>query len=569
MRIVKWIKIKATKKLSLTFFLTLQLLLSRVEKTYSQNSFEYELHNLYSDAYFYNVKIFENNIVIGSDRGIYMLNNLGEISLIDSLQKGYVYIEQNSLKCLPHAKLGMESTQYNDLLPLQNRSQSNSGEAMNNIIAVVSMGKLFVYKTKWIKKLTPASIRSISKNYIGTYDGIYYKNKLLPYPTYTNGYIREFEKETFICYDGLTRFSNNEMKIIDTDDQWKKAVGNYKIREVRDIQKINDTLYLLFCLNGILETNLNGKSRWIFKNNNDSEIRFVSNKKTIKKNTSEVIFVNNRKAYNYNINNKKLVEILEIENKLGEIRDISFNNLGKIYMVTSEKLLMLEKQLDNSYKTVILDSNLVNNHNIIRLNENFIITSNSGISYFNTKINKISKYVIKDEFNDKAIYKDLDSIHLGTTNGYYSFNIPDLEKIINSINPIVKDKAEPYTYNYKTSLIVTLVLLIISFLSNITLILLIKYKYKNHIALNQKQLSKEKIVNYIDLNLSKVTVTSVMEHFNVKFNDINKELKTIRIGQLIRERRISTIKNMRKKMINEESISIATGFSISYLKKIK
>ena len=86
---------------------------------------------------------------------------------------------------------------------------------------------------------------------------------------------------------------------------------------------------------------------------------------------------------------------------------------------------------------------------------------------------------------------------------------------------------------------------------------------------NVNQLSKKKIVDYIDLNLSTVTVISVTEYFNTNFNAINNELKTIKIGELIRERRILVVRNMREKRINEETISIATGFSISYLKKIK
>ena len=81
--------------------------------------------------------------------------------------------------------------------------------------------------------------------------------------------------------------------------------------------------------------------------------------------------------------------------------------------------------------------------------------------------------------------------------------------------------------------------------------------------------SKEKIIEYIDSNLSKVTVTLISEHFKSNFNLINNELQDIKIGELIRQRRIMTVRAMRKKLFNEESISIKTGFSISYLKKIK
>jgi hypothetical protein len=137
-----------------------------------------------------------------------------------------------------------------------------------------------------------------------------------------------------------------------------------------------------------------------------------------------------------------------------------------------------------------------------------------------------------------------------------------LDSLTNSSIPIETEKVEPSVNDYKTPFIITSLLLF-------ALLFFTVYQLRNHKEIKINQLSKKKIVDYIDLNLSKVTVILVAEHFNTNFNGINNELKTIKIGELIRERRILAVRNMREKRINEEAISIATGFSISYLKKLK
>ena len=316
-------------------------------------------------------------------------------------------------------------------------------------------------------------------------------------------------------------------------------------------------------MSGILETNLKGKSRWIHKNTNEGEPKFISIQRVNNSDKpQEIIFIQNRKIYNYNLINQKVVEVFEIDNELGPIRDIAYSDLGKIYLVTLDKLLILKKNVTKGYSAEIIDSNLVDNHHLIWLKDKLLITSNAGMSVFNTRNNILSKFVIKDEFNDKAFYQNNDSIFLGTPSGYYSFSNSYLDSLTNSSIPIETEKVEPIAGDYKTPFIITSLLLF-------ALIFFTVYQFRNHKELKVNQLSKKKIVDYIDLNLSTVTVISVTEYFNTNFNAINNELKTIKIGELIRERRILVVRNMREKRINEETISIATGFSISYLKKIK
>jgi len=66
-----------------------------------------------------------------------------------------------------------------------------------------------------------------------------------------------------------------------------------------------------------------------------------------------------------------------------------------------------------------------------------------------------------------------------------------------------------------------------------------------------------------------VSIESICLEFNVNQNEIYKILRNEKKpGELIRGERIKVVREMRKKKKSEEEISSATGFSISYLKKI-
>ena len=84
-----------------------------------------------------------------------------------------------------------------------------------NLLFLFSKGKLIVYHLSHYQFEAIGSTRSFSDNFIGTYNGIFLKNKKLKNPIYTSGYIREYDSETFICYDGLYRINKKDSVITD------------------------------------------------------------------------------------------------------------------------------------------------------------------------------------------------------------------------------------------------------------------------------------------------------------------------------------------------------------------
>ena len=69
---------------------------------------------------------------------------------------------------------------------------------------------LIVYKNNPYNFSPYASVRSISENCVGTYNGVFIDTLKLKKTRYTDGQIREFDSVIFICYNGLTEFKNNE-----------------------------------------------------------------------------------------------------------------------------------------------------------------------------------------------------------------------------------------------------------------------------------------------------------------------------------------------------------------------
>ena len=80
--------------------------------------------------------------------------------------------------------------------------------------------------------------------------------------------------------------------------------------------------------------------------------------------------------------------------------------------------------------------------------------------------------------------------------------------------------------------------------------------------------TNDKIESFIRLNIQNVSVELICETFDLPVNALYKALGNVKPGEIIRKERLKIVKRMRKERASEEEIAKATGFSISYLKKI-
>ena len=105
---------------------------------------------------------------------------------------------------------------------------------------VISRGKLLVYKNKLYSFAPYESVRSITKNYVGSYNGIFQMDKKLTYPPDTNGQIKEYDDITFVCYDGLFAIRGNEQEIL-----YDAPAGNRKYGAIENIFKLQNNNYVI------------------------------------------------------------------------------------------------------------------------------------------------------------------------------------------------------------------------------------------------------------------------------------------------------------------------------------
>lgn len=521
----------------------------------------YQLKSVSSHFYYYNFCQKGEELFIGSDHGILKFINPSQIITKEAAQKGYVYLENEELVARSTYISGTATPQYSSLLPQGFKNYAVTGIPFNNYILVISKGQLFVYKRGAKTYSDSLSVRSISKNFIGTYNGVFYKGQKTPFK-YTNGYIREFGDESIICYDGLYRLLPN--KVIYYDDINGPLFSNLNLGFARDVYKIDTQHYLLFTTTGLFISNLNNYAKKIFAVKTASEPRFIT---TMDRGGIPiyVFFSQNNIIYKYTIASGKLNTVLEIDPDLGEIEDCNFDpyDMGKIFIITKEKLLQANASIENKYSIEILEDHLDSNHHLVKFNDSFLIPSNSGLSIYNLTTKTLARNIIRDEFNKRAVYVSDGIAYLGTIHGYYKLSQAE----INRLTAIASDEKEiavqdatnqEYTI-YLLGLICIILLVSCGFL----------YKKSTQKTATENGISETEIIQYIEENIATVTIQNICEKFELNSLQLNDVLKSDKPGQLIRKKRMEIVTKMRKQKKDIETIAIASGFSVSYLKKIK
>lgn len=522
---------------------------------------DFQLKSVSSHFYYYNFCQKGEELFIGSDHGILKFVNPSQITVRKPNQKGYIYLENEEIIARSTYISGTATPQFSALLPQGFKNYAVTGTPFRNYILVISRGQLFVYKKGARTYSDSLSVRSISKNFLGTYNGIFYKGQKTPFK-YTNGYIREFSGENFICYDGLYRLLPN--KAIYYDNMNGPQFSNLNLGFARDIYRINPQRYLIFTTTGLFISNLNNYAKKILTVKTGNEPRFI--------NTMDragipihVFFSQNNILYQYTIASGKLDEVLHLDDSLGEIEDCYFDpyETGKMFIITKEKLLQANASIKNKYSIQIVEENLDSNHHLVKFNDNLLIPSNSGLSVYNLTTRTLARNIIRDEFNKRAVYVDNGIVYLGTIHGYYKLNQAE----INRLTAIASDEKEiavqdatdqEYTI-YLLGLICLILVICCWFLYN-------KSRQK---ATSGSTISESEITTFIEENIATVTIHNICEKFEINSLQLNDILKSDKPGQLIRKKRMEIVTKMRKQKKDIETIAKASGFSVSYLKKIK
>ena len=529
-------------------FLLISFLSLCIEVNFAQN--KYTLISMYDDKNYYSVVDDGENIYLGTDKGIYKIDQSNNIILFDNLTIGSI---NSSLK---KKELNIKFLNPPPFVPLQEEYLNCISDLLirDKDLFIISRGKLFVFRELWYNFTPFESVRSITKNYIGSYSGIFKGNDLVNYPTYTNGQIKEFDEVTFICYDGLVEIINDQVNFIYDYNLDDKKLGRFS-----NIFKLSESQFIVISSKGIFLYNTKNDGFKLIYDSNNSPV--IPTRK-IFRNGYEFREFGFSFAYKNSINlmNLETFEVSKLTfDKLGE-NIIDIVNKGSHYYLISEQKKLYKLSVDfsnpsDSERNQIVE--VINLHQLKHTIEMFdgyiVLTGNNGLSIYDTYNEKLYERVLVEEFNKGSVYLDDKSLKIGGLYGVYSFENFDLnfKKILQSM----PTKSMPINY------------WMILFFMSLVLIGILIYLYIS--SRTQKGLAKENLIDeikdYINKNISVITINAISENFNLDYNQLYQLSNDFKPGKYITEQRQKIATQLIKKDKHLKEIAEKTGYSQSYL----
>ena len=512
--------------------------------TTSNNNFV--IKKIHDDKVFYNFVTYENELYVSSNKGIFKINSVGDLALFNKSIVGPInsIIQKNN-----NFKIKFIKTP--ELYPeIYSNSVTDFAYIEDNLL-IIARGKLLIYNNLLYSFNPIGSVRSISQNAVGTYEGVYINGNKLNKITYTDGQIKEFDNLVFVCYNGLLSYKNNEENLLYNNDNSIRTKGEYGI--ISEIYSINNSNYLVISDNGIY--------RYNYKLNTFQLIYSIQNKIIPIRNKiesrindrAEFHFVDNKKYISLNVNSNN-IEIIDnnIEYEINDILESDING-NDFYAISKNNLLHLKRTTEG---LVLINKFSVKSgaHTISDYNNLVFLSGNNGLSIFDKTKEKIIENYIVDEFNKNAVYKNKNTISFGSIHGVYKIdNISDLEREL-----IFRDFKISETFRYFEVVLLFFIIIIL---------ILFRKKYKKINITDEQMITN--IKRFINKNLNNATLKMLESEFQLDYNEMNNLSKEFKPAKFIKERRIDLTKKM---ILNDKSISEIsnkTGYSETYLVKNK
>ncbi len=532
-----------SKNIFLSFLISLFSQLNIAQSNYS-------LISMYDDKNYYSVVNNGENIFFGTDKGIYKIDELNNIILYDSKIIGSI---NSSLK---KKELKIKFLNPPPLVPLQDEYLNSISDLLINDkdLFIISRGKLFVFRELWYNFTPYESVRSITKNYIGSYNGIFKGNDLINYPTYTSGQIKEFEGVTFICYDGLVEIINDQVNFI-----YDYNIDNKKFGRFSNIFKLSKTQFIVISNKGIYLYNTKND---IFQLIYDSDNSPVIPTRKIFRDGYEF------REFGFSFANKNEINFMNLETF--EVSKVTFDQLSEniidivnkgshYYLISEQKKLYklsinFNSPTDSERNQIIEVITLQHPKHTIEMFDGYIVlTGNNGLSIYDTYNEKLYERVLIEEFNKGSVYLDDKSLKIGGLYGVYSFENFDLnfQKILQSM------PAKSMPINYWMILFFMSLMMI-----GILTFLYISSRIEKGSA---KEYLVDEIKDYINKNISIITINSIAEKFNLDYNQLYQLNNDFKPGKYITEQRQKIAAQLIKKNKHLKEIAEETGYSQSYL----
>ena len=511
---------------------------------FAQGALDYNYQLVYVDheKIYYSIIQNDGDLYFGTNKGVYVIDDNLKLVEHDQSIKGPININLGSDDIKIKFKNAPES------LPLGEFSNTiTSIQSFQNYVYVVSRGALFVFKNKSYSFKPFESVRSITKNYIGSYGGVFFKDEMLSYPPYTNGQIKEYDDITFICYDGLFAIDGNEKKIL-----YDAPAGNRKYGALKNIFKLQDNSYIVVSDIGLYRYHHNdNRFELIYESGGAPIVPVRLNFQNGYEFKPGFWFGQNNTLYKINLSTYETSTIYTFDNKIVDIvreKDI-------IYAITNDQRitsLYSDNHRTFAVNTVKLESQP---HTIKFVDDYLFLSGDDGLSIYDIFGDRLHNLIVRDEFNRGAIFKKDNVISIGSIHGVYQFENIDL--VVDTIS------GESYVLNEGQQDNNSLFIAVAILLGFIGLIIVLKQKRKSYN--NQEMVTA--IKRYIDSNLQKVDVVSISEKFKIDNNLLYHLDHDFRPGEYIKNRRKEKAIELIAKGSSIEKVAKATGYSVSYLKR--
>ena len=516
----------------------------------------YTIDKLYEGKIFYNFVLYEDELYVSSNSGIYKIDSSNNNSLL-IYNKDVIGPVKSDFSKNENYKVQFDIPEVN-IQPSTLLNAITDYAFHNSRLFIIRRGKLVSFKTLNYSYTPYESVRSITKNAVGSYNGIFINGKKLKKLKYTDGQIKEFDNITFVCYKGLLSYENNKETIIyrGNDRRNEKKYGN-----IYDIFLINHPNYLIISSKGLYNFNSEKNTFDLIYSSKKYiiPVRNETNSNTIP-NNGVFSFVDNNELISINVNTG---DIKNVANWLEDnIIDILCSDTKKIegktiYSISKNKYLLEQKLTSDGFELVEKTPIKLTAHTIADYGELIFLSGNNGLSIYNKIKKKIYDGYILDEFNKNAVYKGENEISFGSINGVYKFkNINEFSK-----NLIFDDFKIKSTIQYDIVIFVSLVLIIL---------IIIYIKRSNS---SKKNISREQLVSnikiFIQNNLNSVTLKMLEDEFDLAYYEINSLDKDFKPAIFIKNSRKIKAQKMffDKKSMSE--IAQKTGYSETYLLKNK
>jgi hypothetical protein len=528
------------------------------------------LNAVISKPFFYNIlKGEENRLFAGTSEGVFEIKGIAIQPY--SAEKGYITTDKNGKPIIDKNGIKFHrGSDYSYLLPYPEMGSERSFHVgMENLFYLCSGGRLFIFDIiPYQYSYQNHSIRSISKDLLGTYSGIYLKNKKLPDPAppFSDGYVRQIGNRGFVCSYPLLILEKDAME----SGNLILGTNAFKYQEPDDLL-ISDIIaskdgqsYYIATLDKLIHVDYTFQNDSVLFKKKDKDLSII----LIPGDVDRLYFTAREELLSLKFSDQKISTVLKLEEPIQAGVFLG----DQVYLVTQNKLFRY-----NSEDKLEELAQIEQAHTLLKvLGDQLLIGSNLGLFHYNLVSNALSVVIKNVEFNKGALYSEfdpirsIDNIHAGSVNGLYTFRLRNLPELIeNNRSQISGD-----TVLNKTNILLGIAaLLLVSVLGVSTWIYRNRLKTAHELIDGLQTLTeavtRTKVEDYILNNLSEVSIKTILDEFDLNAPQLYTILTPDKPGSIIQSFRLDMVKKMRMEGKSATEIATATGFSVSYLKKIK